>query len=200
MFDRPYSEFIPFVRQLEVDWPEEVSGESNCHLDPDFGHLTYGDGNNRGQRIRETLSAGDFIAFWAGLRRTDDYEIICSLIGFYTVAYIVNAAEIGPLDSHRNAHTRYAGDPDAKDVVVFAKPSESGRLKTHIPIGGYRDKAHRVNRELLTAWGGLETGDGGDWPDGYIQRSGAPPIFRDPDRFLKWFRKKKPELVHTNNV
>jgi hypothetical protein len=84
--------------------------------------------------------------------------------------------------------------------VVFAKPEKSGRLRTHIPIGRYRDKAQRVDRDLLDAWGDLQKGNGSDWPDGYIQKSGAPPIFRKPNQFLKWFWARKPKFVHTNNV
>lgn len=198
-FDRDYAEFAPFVESLGVAWPPHLSG--TCHLDPDFSHLSYGDaGGTRGQRIRDCLSAGDFIAFWAGLRCAESGEIVCSLIGFYTISAVVNAAEIGPLDAHRNAHTRYAPDGEGGDVVVFANPAASGRLRHHIRIGGFRDRAQRVDQDLLRAWGGLENGGGEDWPDGYIQRSGAPPIFRDPDRFLRWFRARKPRLVHANNV
>jgi hypothetical protein len=197
-FDHGYSEFVPFVKQLGVEWPAYLSG--NCHLDPDFCHLTYGDSGNRGQRIRDFLSAGDFIVFWAGLRCNDTQEIVCSIIGFYTISSVVNAAEVGPLDSHRNAHTRYVGVVGGADVVVFAKPEKSGRLSKHIPIGWYRDGAQRVDRALLTAWGYFQNGDGGDWPDGYIQLGGAPPIFRKPDKFLKWFWQRKPKLVHANNI
>ena len=52
----------------------------------------------------------------------------------------------------------------------------------------------------MHARGELENGDGGDWPDGYIQRGGAPPVFRNPDRFLGWLKARKPKLVHANNV
>ena len=70
-FDHDYAECQPFVKQLGIEWPVHLSG--GCHLDPDFAHLTYGDGNGgRGQRIRDFLSAGDFIVFWAGLRCIDE--------------------------------------------------------------------------------------------------------------------------------
>lgn len=198
-FDRDYSEFLPFVTQLGVSWPAHLS--RSCHLDPDFSHLTYGDGGaSRGQRIRDHLGAGDFIAFWAGLRDVKTEEIVCSLIGLFTISSVVNAADIGPLDAHRNAHTRHTVANDAGDVVVFAHPARSGRLRRHIPIGRFRDRAQRVETDLLRVWGELKNGDGGDWPDGYIQRSGAPPVFRNPDRFLTWFWARKPKLVHANNV
>jgi hypothetical protein len=200
-YSRYFSEFEPFVRHLGAEWPAHLSG--TCHLDPDFGHLTYGDNNGgRGQRIRDVLSADDFIAFWAGLRCIETEEIVCSIIGLYTIAYVMNASEVGPLDAHRNAHSRYAGSVDWDDVLVFGKPERSGRLWKHLPIGGPRGAAHqqRVFPELLRAWGGLRKKDGGDWGDGYIQLSGAPPIFRDPDKFLKWFWGRKPKLVHANNI
>ena len=103
------------------------------------------------------------------------------------------------LDSHRNAHTRYSGVPD-DHITVFADPRESGRLRRHIPIGEHRDRAQRVFPETLEAWGDLRRKTGELLKDGYIQLSGNPPIFNDPDRFLAWFRRKKPELVHANNV
>lgn len=189
-FDRDYSEFLPFATRL-----------GGCHLDPDFSHLTYGDGGaSRGQRIRGHLGAGDFIAFWAGLRDVDAGAIVCSLIGLFTISTVLNVADIGPLDAHRNAHTRHNVADDAGDVVVFAHPARSGRLRRHLPIGRFRGRAQRVETELLRVWGGLENGDGGDWPDGYIQRAGAPPIFRNPDRFLNWFWARKPARVHANSV
>jgi hypothetical protein len=198
-FDHYFSEIEPFVKQLGAEWPSHLLG--TCHLDPDFGHLTYGDNNGgRGQRIRKFLSAGDFIVFWAGLRCIENNEIVCSIIGFYTIAYIINVSEVGPLDAHRNAHTRYAKSVEWDDVLVFGKPDCSGRLWKHIPIGGFRDGAQRVERELLKVWGGLQKADGSDWSDGYITLSGQPPIFRHPDRFLEWFWAKKPKLAHANNV
>src|SRR5256885_2011668 len=56
--------------------------EALATFDPDFAHLTYGDRGSRGTRIRDTLSAGDFIAFWAGLRELPTNRRICSIIGF----------------------------------------------------------------------------------------------------------------------
>ncbi len=198
-FDHDYSEFRPFVEYLGAEWPSHLSG--TCHLDPDFSHLTYGDGDRgRGRRIRDFLSAGDFIAFWAGLREIESGEIVCSIIGFFTIAYIVNAAEIGPLDAHRNAHTRYKQSEKWNHVVVVGNPERSGRLRKHLPIGSFRDGAQRVDRELLKSWGDLQKADGGIWNDGYITLSGQPPIFRDPAKFSKWFWAKKPKLVHANNV
>jgi hypothetical protein len=35
--------------------------------------------------------------------------------------------------------------------------------------------------------------------EGYIQRSGVPPAFHQPKKFLKWLAKQSFELVATNN-
>ncbi len=197
-FDHYYSEFKPYVEHMGVEWPSPLSG--TCHLDPDFVHLTHGDQGARGMRIREFISAGDFIVFWSGLRSVHTKEIRCFIIGFYTVSCVVNASEVGSLDAHRNAHTRDNLAADCEDVVVFANPEKSGRLWKHIPIGRSRNGHQRVDRELLTAWGDLQTKDGKKWKDGYIQRSAAPPIFRNSAKFLKWFWAQKPKLVHANNI
>ena len=193
--DHYYDEFVPFVTAIGVEWPKELRG--TCHLDPDFAHLTYGDGGNRARRIRDFLSPGDFIVFWSGLRLVDGQDsgsIICSIIGFFTVAQIVNVADVGPLDCRRNAHSRYYYPKD-EGLVVFADPRESGRLRRHIQIGRYRDGAQRVDRNLLRTWGDLCNKCGEAWPDGYVQISGAPPILQKPDRFLKWFKKQRPRTA-----
>jgi hypothetical protein len=116
--------------------------------------------------------------FWSGLRSIHTGQIVCSIIGFYTISCVLNASEVGPL----------------------ANPAKSGRLWKHIPIGSFRDRAQRVDKQLQSAWGGLQNQSGQDWQDGYIQLSGAPPIFRHPAKFLKWFWAHKPKLVHANNV
>ena len=200
MFDHGYDEFMPFVSSIGGSWPPALTGL--CHLDPDFSQLTYGDGGSRAQRLREFIVPGSFIVFWAGLRWLDGPaagSIVCSIIGFYRVSHVLSAADVGILDAHRNAHTRHAGTPNDQ-VVVFADPRESGRLRQHIPIGEHRDRAQRVSPEILTAWGDLRRKNGELLKDGYIQLSGNPPIFNDPERFLKWFYRQKPQFVHANNV
>lgn len=199
-FDHTYEEFSPFVTAIGTTWPTGLSGQ--CHLDPDFAHLTYGDAGSRAQRIREFIVPGSFIVFWAGLRWLDGPQqggLVCSIIGFYSVSHVLKAADVGILDAHRNAHTRRA-DPGEDEVVVFADARESGRLRQHIPIGEHRDGAQRVFPSLLAEWGGLRGKSGKLLQDGYIQRSGSPPILNDPDRLLKWFRRQEPRMVHSNNV
>lgn len=199
-FDHTYAEFSPFVNALGGTWPPSLTGV--CHLDPDFSHLTYGDGGSRAKRIREFMVPGSFIVFWAALRWLDGPQrgdLVCSIVGFFRVSHVLQAPDLSILDAHRNAHTRRT-NPEADEIVVFADPRESGRLRRHIPIGGHRNRAQRVSQKLLNSWGGIRGKSGDDIQDGYIQRSGSPPIFREPDRFLKWFHCNNPELVHSNNI
>jgi hypothetical protein len=200
LFDHRYDEFLPFVTAIGATRPNWLSGL--CHLDPDFAQLTYGDAGSRARRIREFIVPGSFIVFWAALRWVNgprEGGLVCSIIGFFRVARVVPARDVGILDAHRNAHTRREA-PAEDNVVVFADPRESGRLRHHIPIGEHRDRAQRVSPEILAAWGGLCRKSGELLKDGYIQLSGSPPIFKEPDRFLRWFGRQKPELVHANNV
>jgi hypothetical protein len=125
-FDHTYEEFSPFVTSMGATCPPGLSGV--CHLDPDFAHLTYGDAGSRAQRIREFIVPGSFIVFWAGLRWLDGPQqggLVCSIIGFYRVSQVLQAADISILDAHRNAHTRRA-DPGDDHLVVLADPRESG--------------------------------------------------------------------------
>lgn len=193
-FERSYSEVAPHVSALvggDAFDPWLPRGRA-MHLDPDFEHLTYGDfGARRGTRVA-SLSAGDFIAFYASLRPIDRTGwLVYALIGFLTVERVVCASEVRERDWYRNAHTRRA-EVSADDVVVFGAAGASGRLERAIPIGEYRGCAYRVRRDLLKAWGGLTTADG------FLQRSAVPPLFRDPPAFLRWFRDQRPRLLEAN--
>jgi hypothetical protein len=77
-------------------------------------------------------------------------------------------------------------------MIVRARRGVSGRLKRCIPIGEYRDRAYRVRRDLLSAWGGL------DVKNGYVQRSARLPEFRDAALFYRWFLAQEPQLVASN--
>src|SRR3954470_21857290 len=66
------------------------------HLDPDFSQLTYGDvGNRRGARMA-SMSAGDVLVFYAGLRPVYPCEqtLIYALIGMYVVDDVVCASSV----------------------------------------------------------------------------------------------------------
>jgi hypothetical protein len=164
------------------------------HVDPDFEHLTYGDWRRRGKRLAE-LDEGDFIAFYAGLEPQDENNrpLVYALIGFYTLLERpIGGPDIGYIPEeqwHENAHTRFEFCQDDENVIVRAKPGESGRLTKAIHIGTYRNNAYRVIESVLDAWGGLLR-----VTDGYIQRSGTTPWFEQPEEFLNWFSKQRGEM------
>jgi hypothetical protein len=184
---------VPASAPSRTQWPLRMPTEA--HLDPDFENLTYGDGGQRAARMRSVLSNGNnsFIVFYAGLRSIQTNKLVYSIIGFYTIERIVAAPDVPPSDWHRNEHTRLNGCCDQGQVVVFARPGESGRLLNHIPIGEYRQRAYRVTKEILNEWGNI------DVKNGYIQRSAFLPRFLDAERFIAWFHAQKPTMVAKNN-
>jgi hypothetical protein len=196
---QPYEQvvraFVPDDAPRSVHWPRRLSRQG--HFDPDFRHLTYGDVGNKAKHIRDVFKGKEsdkrFIVFYAGLRSIQTGNLCYSIIGFFTVKSIRRGPDVPPRDWHRNAHTRNGGCRDGGTVVVFADKSKSGRLCKHIRIGSWRSGAYRVDKNLLTQWGGL------DVCDGYIQRSAFLPRFLDGERFLRWFWRQKPELVSGDN-
>lgn len=173
-------------------WSEMLS-DRYMHLDPDFEHLTYGDdGSARGSEIKN-LKCGDMLVFYAGLRpiRPGKDRLIYALVGIMVIDEVVVAKNVPRDRRHENAHTRKI-TPGADDIVVRAKSRVSGRLMQCIDIGEFRDRAYRVRRDVLKAWGGLSV------QDGFIQRSARPPRFLDPERFYNWFRRQKPKLLASN--
>lgn len=175
-----------------VQLPAELV-RANMHLDPDFEALTYGDTERRGRGFAD-LDDGDLLVFYAGLWPVGRcaHALLYALIGLYRVRDVVRLDAVPEARWHENAHTRRA-DPRASDVIVRADPRGSGRLRTCLPVGEFRDRAYRVTRELLDAWGGLSC------RDGYLQRSAVPPRILDPARFLAWLERCAPELVSSNN-
>jgi hypothetical protein len=175
-----------------IQLPAELA-RANMHLDPDFEALTYGDTERRGRGLAD-LEAGDVLVFYAGLRpvRPCAHTLLYALIGLFRVRDVARLDAVPQARWRENAHTRRA-DPRASDVIVRADPRASGRLRRCLPVGEFRDRAYRVTRELLDAWGGLSC------RDGYLQRSAVPPRLLDPARFLAWFERAAPELVSSNN-
>jgi len=190
-FRTSYKDFLDPTSRLGDRLPARLRSLAT-HLDPDFAHLTYGDQGQRGARLAH-LTRGDLLAFYAGLRSIEgDRSLVYALIGLYVVKEIVRVADVEPEHRGDNAHTRRA-EADGADVVVRADAAASGRLERCIPIGEYRDRAYRVRRDLLAAWGDL------DITDGYIQRSARLPAFRDALRFYQWFLGHRPHLLVANN-
>jgi hypothetical protein len=164
------------------------------HLDPDFEHLTYGDQGERGKQLLAKVGAGDLLVFYAGLRDVlRPKRLVYAIVGLFVVDEIVHARDVAPDRWAENAHTRRELKPDAGDVVVRARPSESGRLERCIPIGDFRERAYRVWPHLQEEWGGLGV------RDGYLQRSARLPEFVDAQRFHDWFRVQHVGLIQRNN-
>lgn len=172
--------------------PRNLVGAST-HLDPDFSQLTYGDNGERRGRGIAGFEPGDAIAFYAGLNpiRPCGHKLIYALIGLYRVAEVVRAGDVPESRWSENAHLRRR-EIRSTDVIVRADPGRSGRLRRALPIGEYRDRAYRVTKPLLNEWGGLSC------KDGFIQRSAVPPLFLEPERFLRWFDRQRPDLVASN--
>ena len=164
------------------------------HLDPDFERLTYGDQGERAKQLLSNLGDGDLIVFYAGLSDVRaERGLIYALVGLFVVDSFQLAIDVPPQCRDINAHSRRILQAGADDVIVHAKPGHSGRLTRGLNIGEYRDRAYRVRRDVLDAWGGLSV------HDGYLQRSARLPRLLDPPRFLNWFLSQKPQLIAANN-
>ena len=188
-FERLYDEFEAVILKFKIDMPRHLKGV-RTHLDPDFLNLTYGDQGRRAKQIGQ-LGAGDLLVFFASLRDFKTANLVYALIGLYVIDEIVSANSVPPDRWSENAHTRCL--PGTTDIVVRARRELSGRLDRCIPIGEYRDRAYRVKRELLEAWGDLTV------KDGYLQRSARLPAFRDAATFYQWFLKNEALLLQGNN-
>ncbi|HUV65658.1 MAG TPA: hypothetical protein VMW24_17310 [Sedimentisphaerales bacterium] len=198
-----YKQLLPSLEQFaeeyyldlfsDLGFPKGIKNRAT-HLDPDFENLTYGDdGDKRGSQIR-SMSRGDLVVFYAGLRPlcSAQSQLVYALIGLFKIDEIVMAKDVPREEWDENAHTRR--DPcDSSDIVVRALPGHSGRLARCLAIGEFRDRAYRVRHEILDAWGGLSV------KDGFIQRSARPPFFLNPDKFYGWFQRQNVPLIQENN-
>lgn len=203
-FESTYKNSYQIFEDTLQDFTSEAElPKQPCHLDPDFECLTYGDTKTKAQRIRDVflensvLHPDSFIAFYSALKLIDSVnkgKLIYALIGFYRIEAIKNVSEVLEADYYKNAHTRYV-NINPKDVIVYAANDKtSGRFKTFIHIGDYREKAYRVKEDLLKKWGGLSVNNG------YIQRSIYLPEFKNAEMFLEWMENEaKPEIIQKNN-
>jgi hypothetical protein len=191
--EKPFSALEPVLARFGVGLPGRLR-ERHMHLDPDFTHLTYGDSRQRAKQLRDKLRAGDRIVFYAGLADVRAApRLVYAIIGMLVVEQLIPASEIPERDWDMNAHSRVYLNPSDEDIVVRGRHEVSGRLRHCLPFGEYRDRAYRVRRDLLDAWGGLSV------KDGYVQRSARLPQFLDPMRFLRWLERQQPVLVQANN-
>jgi hypothetical protein len=190
--NKPYAGVSPALARLGSSLPAHLAQE-DMHLDPDFKHLTYGDGGERAKQIRSKLKPGDLIVFYGGLRDVHPSpRLVYAIIGLYVVDVIMSAASVTRSRWDENAHTRCVS-PGADDIVVRASRGISGRLQRCLPIGEYRERAYRVLPYLLTAWGGLSVNNG------YLQRSARLPEFSNANKFYQWFRSQGVRLIPRNN-
>ena len=189
----PYAAVAPALRRFPGVTLPAALARRPMHLDPDFDRLTYGDDGARRGRGLAALEPGDVVVFFAGLRPTRpiEHRLLYALVGLFRVREVVRADAIPPERWAENAHTRRRVRSPT-DVVARADPASSGRFRRCVPIGEWRDRSYRVRRDLLARWGGLSC------RDGWLQRSGVPPAFRDPARFLAWLDAERPELVAAN--
>lgn len=195
---RPYCKDEPLnvsLMEFGIELPSHLQSEL-MHLDPDFEHLTYGDQGQRAKRIMRFWDEDKdlFLVFYGGLKsiHESDKQLVYAIVGFYEVDKIMRATDVSKANWRRNAHTRT--EPGDSDIVIFAKPCISGRLRRCITIEAeFRNHAYRVRPDALEEWGGL------DIKDGFIQRSAYLPSFKNPVKFLKWFNKHNIPLVQRNN-
>jgi hypothetical protein len=188
-----FAEAHPRAPDRSLRLPSDLTA-THMHLDPDFGHLTYGDGGRRRGKPLLDLGGDDLVVFYSGLRpvRPCEHRLVYALVGLYRVQEVVRLESVDERRWPDNAHTRCV-QLEPTDVIVRAQPGRSGRLRRCIPIGEYRDGAYRVTRPILEAWAGLSC------RDGYLQRSAVLPSFSDAPRFFRWFEGQGPELISANN-
>lgn len=194
----PYSIISPYLGNR---WPSLPARLSKCdmHLDPDFGHLTYGDCGARAEQIRSKLNRGDLLVFYSGLKDVHpSTRLVYAVIGLYVIAQIVSAETVPRARWQENAHTRRKSS-GMGDIVVRAMPGVSGRLEQCLPIGEYRSPngmphkgpSYHVQSSLVRQWGGLDME--------YIQRSARLPTLNDAGRFYRWFKAQRARLIARNN-
>jgi hypothetical protein len=189
---RFYSALIPVLATFGVSLPAHLCS-LHTHLDPDFNHLTYGDQGERAKQLRK-LNRGDMIVFYSGLADVrGGPRLVYAIIGLFVVDEIILASSVPTSSRDTNAHSRRILSDAAQDLIVRARPRMSGRLARCFPIGEWRDRAYRVRRDVLEAWGGLSV------KDGYLQRSARLPQFHDPEQFQRWFESQGPTLLQANN-
>jgi len=189
----PYSVVAPHLTGKWPSLPAYLSTR-DMHLDPDFEWLTYGDQGERAKQILKKVGHGDMLVFYAGLRDIHPAQrLVYGIIGVSIIEDIVFTARVPKPRWRENAHTRRRVGYSASEIVVRSEPGASGRLAVMLPIGDYRNRAYRVEKSLLAAWGGLGV------KDGYLQRSARLPEFLDAPKFYRWFLGTGIRLVHRNN-
>jgi len=201
-FETTYHEFEQDCQNFAQEnvFPRRLQN-AQSHLDPDFRFLSYGDTDRKARRIYAFFenSSDNFIAFYASFKQIghEPRPLVYAIIGLYRFREVRFARDVPLNQREKNAHTRLAGyqNPNNADIVIFADPRTSGRLRSLIQIGEQHDNHHYyVRNQLLRQWGGISS------RNGWIQRSASLPHFCNPDLFLQWFEDQNPQLVHENNI
>lgn len=103
------------------------------HVDPEFDTYTYGDPTRPKAQLK-TLTAGDILAFYAGLKGYDfQAEPALYLVGYFEVAVAGKATDFSNEQLQdlfgQNFHVRHpAVFADQRDRLVLVKGSEESRL------------------------------------------------------------------------
>jgi hypothetical protein len=190
--EKPYSALYRVLSTFSANLPAHLRPH-HMHLDPDFDHLSYGDQGERAKQLHN-LDRGDMIVFYSGLADVrGGPRLVYAIIGLFVVAEIILATSVPAFARDTNAHSRRILSEAAQDLIVRGRPRVSGRLERCFPIGEWRDRAYRVRRDLLEAWGGLSV------KDGYLQRSARLPQFLEEEKFQRWFETQEPTFLQANN-
>jgi hypothetical protein len=97
--EKPYQVLAPTLAKFDVKLPSHLVPR-HMHLDPDFGHLTYGDQGERAKQLRANLQSGDLILFYAGLADISGaVQLVYALIGLFVVEELIVAAEVPPMSA-----------------------------------------------------------------------------------------------------
>jgi hypothetical protein len=193
-----YEQFKRPCEKIRADPDAGLPARFYCmcsHLDPDFGHLTYGDEGRKGKRlVHQKLAEDDILAFYAGLSPPDlgVGKFIYALIGLYVLADDPVKTTEDFRDNkqywHMNAHTRRCLGDD--DIVFRGKEGRSGRLTRCICIGEYRCGRYYLKSKIQEEWQ--------EPKPVYLQRSPHRALCH-PERFWEWFEKQGAELKKENN-
>jgi len=153
IWPRPWADNRKYTGDRLADWP--------LHHDPNFEALTYGETTNRGAytALLTDLDPGDGVAFYTGLRREDSRYTHRYLIGYFTVASVLDCRAL---------------ERDGEQVS-FEALSQAAQERL---MARHGDNAHA---KRFQAGGELENGDGlvivdGTEPGGLLER--AVPISR----------------------
>jgi len=142
IWPRPWEENRRYTGEALAEWP--------LHHDPNFEALTYGETTSRGAytSLLSDLEPGDGVAFYTGLQGEESRYKHRYLIGYFTVADVIDCRQIGR-DGERVGFE--ALSPAEQDELVSAH-SENAHAKRFQATGEF------VNGDGLVIVEGREPG------------------------------------------